>query len=387
MNLKSKETRKGLIYIGVSALAIWILMNQAVIVHIFRLLLSVISPFLMGLAIAFVFNAPMRNIENRLFKSKFFLSKLPLKSHRLLSYLITLVLISTIVGGFVISIVPDLTKTIIDFINAVPQAITDLETWISREVSLETDVGLWLQSINFDWEVVKQNIILFAQNSVEGWLNSSFNVVSGVFSTFITLTIAFVFSIYVLLGKERLAAQIDKIFRAYLSEDKITSIYKVAGQANEIYSSFVYGQVIEAMIIGTIFFVVLSFLNYPYTILISTIIAFTALIPMVGAMIGLAIGMILIATLDPIQALWFFVIFQVIQQLENNLIYPYVVGKKIGLPAIWVLVAITIGGSLFGILGIILSIPTFTLGYVLFREQVNERLEKKPDLSDSSTTP
>jgi len=384
MNLKSKETRKGLIFIGVSALAIWILMNQAVIVHIFRLLLSVISPFLMGLAIAFVFNAPMRNIENRLFKSKFFLSKLPLKSHRLLSYLITLVLISAIVGAFVISIVPDLTRTIIDFINAVPQAITDLETWISREVTLETNVGLWLQSINFDWEVVKQNIILFAQNSVEGWLNSSFNLVSGVFSTFITLTIAFVFSIYVLLGKERLAAQVDKIFRAYLGEDKIKSIYKVAGQANEIYSSFVYGQVIEAMIIGTIFFVVLSFLNYPYTILISTIIAFTALIPMVGAMIGLAIGMILIATLDPIQALWFFVIFQVIQQLENNLIYPYVVGKKVGLPAIWVLVAITIGGSLFGILGIILSIPTFTLGYVLFREQVNERLERKPDPLDAS---
>jgi predicted PurR-regulated permease PerM len=382
MNLKSKETRKGLIYIGVSALAIWILMNQAVIVHYVRLFLSVVSPFIMGLAIAFVFNAPMRNIENRLFKSKFFLSKLPLKSHRILSYLLTLILISAIVGAFVISVVPDLTRTIIDFINAVPKAITDLETWISREVTLETNVGLWLQSINFDWEVVKQNIILFAQNSVEGWLNSSFNVVSGVFSTFITLTIAFVFSIYVLLGKERLAAQVDKIMRAYLSETRIKSIYKVSHQANEIYSSFVYGQVIEAIIIGTIFFVVLSLLNYPYSILISTIIAFTALIPMVGAMIGLGIGMILIATLDPIQALWFFVIFQVIQQLENNLIYPYVVGKKVGLPAIWVLVAITIGGSLFGILGIILSIPTFTLGYVLFREQVNERLERKPELSE-----
>lgn len=382
MNLKSKETRKGLIYIGVSAIAIWILMNQAVIVHAFRLFLSVVSPFIMGLAIAFVFNAPMRNIENRLFKSKFFLSKLPLKSHRLLSYLLTLVLISAIVGAFVISVVPDLTKTIIDFINAVPQAITDLEKWISKEVTLETNVGLWLQSINFDWEVVKQNIILFAQNSVEGWLNSSFNLVSGVFNTFITLTIAFVFSIYVLLGKERLAAQVDKIMRAYLSESRIKSIYKVGHQANEIYSSFVYGQVIEAIIIGTIFFVVLSLLNYPYSILISTIIAFTALIPMVGAMIGLAIGMVLIATLDPIQALWFFVIFQVIQQLENNLIYPYVVGKKVGLPAIWVLVAITIGGSLFGILGIILSIPTFTLGYVLFREQVNERLERKPELSE-----
>jgi len=244
-------------------------------------------------------------------------------------------------------------------------------------VTLQTDMGLWLSSINFDWEIVKQNIILFAQNSVQSWLNSSFNIVSGVFNTFITLTIAFVFSIYVLMSKERLGKQVKLILKAFVAEPKIQTIYKVAHQAQEIFSSFVFGQVIEAGIIGVIFFVVLSILQYPYTILISTVIAFTALIPMVGALLGLAIGMILVATIDPIQSLWFFVIFQTIQQFENNLIYPYVVGKKIGLPAIWVLVAITIGGSLFGVMGIILSIPTFTLFYVLFKEQVIYRASQK----------
>lgn len=377
MNLKSKEIRIGLIYIGMAFLGVWVLMNQAMILHLLGLTLSVFSPFITGLAIAFVFNAPMRHIEKALFQSKFFLGKLPKSSHRILSYLITLILITAVVAGFILAVVPALTKTIIDFINAVPQAITDLETWISQEVKLETDVGLWLKSINFDWEVVKQNIILFAQNSVEEWLNSSFNLVSGVFNTFISLTIAFVFSIYVLLSKERLSSQVNLVLRAFLSDSKQSTIYKVALQAQEIYSSFVYGQVIEAGIVGIIFFVVLSLLNYPYAILISTIIAFTALIPMVGALMGLGIGMILIATIDPIQALWFFVVFQVLQQLENNLIYPNVVGKKMGLPAIWVLVAITVGGSLFGVMGIVLSIPTFTLFYVLFKEQVALKVASK----------
>ncbi len=377
MNFKSKETRKGLVYITAAFIAIWILMNQIMIVHYLRLMLSVIAPFILGLAIAFVFNGPMTKIENTLFNGKLFISKLPKKLHRILAYLITLILISVVVAGIIIAVVPALTKTIIDFINAVPQAITDFETWISNQVTLQTNVGLWLSSINFDWEVVKQNIILFAQNSVESWLNSSFNIVSGVFNTFITLTIAFVFSIYVLMSKERLGKQLRQILKAFVEESKIEAIYKVAHQAQEIFSSFVFGQVVEAGIIGVIFFVVLSILRYPYTILISTVISFTALIPMVGALIGLAIGMILIATISPVQALWFFVIFQTIQQFENNLIYPYVVGKKIGLPAIWVLVAITIGGSLFGVMGIVLSIPTFTLFYVLFKEQVAYRVEKK----------
>lgn len=382
MDLKSKEIRHGLIYIGAALLGIWVLMNQVAILMFLKLILSVISPFIWGLAMAFVFNAPMRNIENTLFKSKFFLSKLPKKTHRALSYLITLILITAVVTAVIFTVVPALTKTFIDFINAVPQAITDLENWIKREVKLETDIGLWLNSINFDWEVVKQNVITFAQNSVQSWLNSSLILVSGVFNAFITLFIAFVFSIYVLLSKERLSAQIRSVLTAYVKPARIEKIYKVGRQANEIFSSFVYGQVVEAVIIGVIFFFVLNLLGFPYVILISTLIAFTALIPMVGALLALGIGMILVATVNPVQALWFFVVFQVTQQLENNLIYPYVVGKHIGLPAMWVLVAITIGGSLFGLLGIVLSIPVFTLGYVLFKEQVKERLDKQKQMTD-----
>lgn len=377
VNIKSHEIRHGLIYIGVSFLAILVLMNQASILKYLHLMLSVISPFILGLAIAFVFNAPMRNIEMSLFGPKSFLNKLPQAVKRVTAYLITLALISAVVAVFVLTVVPGLTKTFIDFINALPKTITDLEAWISREVSLDTDLGYWLQQINFEWETVRQNILLFAQQSVKGWLDSSFLFVSGVFNTFINLIIAFVFSVYVLLGKERLIREANMILEAYVKPTRIQRIHKVAAQANTIFSSYVYGQVIEAVIVGVIFFVVMSLLRFPYTLLISVIIGFTALIPVVGSMIGMTIGMILIATKDPIQALWFYVAFQLIQQFEGNLIYPHVVGRKIGLPAIWVLVAITIGGSLFGLLGIILSIPTFTLFYVLFKERVNERLASK----------
>ncbi len=384
MNLKSKEVKHALIYIGLSFVAIMIIMNQASILNALKLMFSVVSPFILGLAIAFVFNAPMRNIEKRIFGLTPFTNKLPSSVKRVVSYLLTLILITSVLGAFVISVVPALTATIIDFINAVPQAITDLQNWIADQVTLETQVGLWLTSINFDFEVVKQNIILFAQSSVQSWLDSSFNIVSGVFSAFISLSIAFVFSIYVLLSKERLGNQIKMILKAYFPQDKIDDFMKVAHQADEIYSSFVLGQVVEAAIIGIIFFVVLSLLNFPYTILISTIIAFTALIPIVGSLLAMVIGIILIATVNPIQSFWFFVIFQTIQNLENNFIYPHVVGKNVGLPAIWVLVAITIGGSLYGVLGIILSIPTFSLFYVLFTEHISERIKTKENIPDSN---
>ena len=384
MNFKSKDAKTALIYIGLGFAAIMLIMNQVAILNIIKRMFSVVSPFLLGLAIAFIFNAPMRNIEKRIFGFAPFTNKLPASLRRILSYLVTLILITTVLGAFIISVVPALTATIIDFINAVPQAVTDLETWITNQVTLQTQVGLWLKSINFDFEIVKQNIILFAQSSVQSWLDSSFNIVSGVFSAFITLSIAFVFSVYVLLSKERLGAQLKLILNAYFSKAQVDDFMKVTRRADEIYSSFVLCQVVEAGIIGVIFFVVLTLLNFPYTILISTIISFTALIPIVGSLLAMVIGILLIATVNPIQSFWFFVIFQTIQNLENNLIYPHVVGKNVGLPAIWVLAAITIGGSLYGVLGIILSIPTFSLFYVLFGEHVNARVQRKENTPNSN---
>jgi predicted PurR-regulated permease PerM len=377
MNLKSKELRAGIIYITFAFFLVWVLMNQAVILAGLKLVLSILSPFILGLAIAFVFNAPMKHIERFLFVKPGVIIQVPKVLHRTIAYLITLILITGVVSGILFMVIPDLTKTIVDFINAVPQAVNDLEAWVMSQISLDTELGQWLESINFDFATVKANIITFAQDTVRSWFSASFNLVTGVFNTFISLFLAFVFSIYVLVSKERLQKQADMVAKAYLNPKQHNSLWRVARLANDIFSSFVFGQTVEALIVGVLFFVVLSLLNFPYVLLISTIIAFFSLIPVVGSMIAMTIGMILVATVDPIQALWFFVVYQVVQQLEGNFIYPHVVGKGVGLPAMWVLFAITVGGSLWGVVGILLSIPTLSLMYVLFKEHVKERVAQK----------
>ena len=379
MNLKSKELRAGIIYITFAFFLVWVLMNQAVILNGLKLVLSILNPFIVGLAIAFVFNAPMKHIERFLFEKPGVLIHAPKVLHRPVAYLLTLVLISSVVGGIMVIVVPDLTKTIVDFINAVPQAVNDLEAWVMTQISLDTELGQWLESINFDFATVKANIITFAQDTVRSWFNASFNLVTGVFNTFISLFLAYVFSIYVLMSKERLKKQAALIAKAYLSPKQHDNLFRVARLANDIFSSFVFGQTVEALIVGVLFFIVLSLLGFQYVLLISTIIAFFALIPVVGSMIAMGIGMILVATVDPIQALWFFVVYQVVQQLEGNFIYPHVVGKGVGLPAMWVLFAITVGGSLWGVVGILLSIPLLSLMYVLFKEHVKARVVSKSE--------
>lgn len=377
MNLKSKELRSGIIYITFAFFLVWVLMNQAVILSALKLVLSILNPFIVGLAIAFVFNAPMKHIERFLFDKPGVLIQLPKVVHRPIAYLLTLVLIGSVVGGIMIIVVPDLTKTIVDFINAVPKAVNDLEAWVMTQISLDTELGQWLDSINFDFATVKANIITFAQDTVRSWFNASFNFVTGVFNTFISLFLAYVFSIYVLMSKERLQKQAELIAKAYLSPKHQDNLFRVGRLANDIFSSFVFGQTVEALIVGVLFFIVLSVLGFPYVLLISTIIAFFALIPVVGSMIAMGIGMILVATVEPIRALWFFVVYQVVQQLEGSFIYPHVVGKGVGLPAMWVLFAITVGGSLWGVVGILLSIPLLSLMYVLFKEHVKARVAQK----------
>lgn len=379
MNLRSKELRAGLLYITFGFFMVWILMNQAVILAWLKLLLSILSPFILGLAIAFVFNAPMRAIERFLFEKPGVMVQVPKVLHRTIAYLITLILISGVVAGILLMVIPDLTRTIVEFINAVPKAVNDLEQWLMTQISLDTELGQWLDSINFDFATVKANIIAFAQDTVRSWFNASFNLVTGVFNTFIQLFLAFVFSIYVLMSKDRLKKQADLVAKAYLNAKQHAGLWRVARLANDIFSSFVFGQTVEALIVGVLFFIVLTLLKFPYVLLISTIIAFFSLIPVVGSMIAMTIGMILVATVEPVRALWFFVVYQVVQQLEGNFIYPHVVGKGVGLPAMWVLFAITVGGSLWGIVGILMSIPTFSLMYVLFKEHVKEKVAQKSE--------
>ena len=205
------------------------------------------------------------------------------------------------------------------------------------------------------------------------------SIVSGV----TTFVIAFVFSCYVLLQKEKLSVQVKKVVYAFFPERRCEWLFEVAGLASKAFSSFFTGQCVEALILGCMFFIVMSILNMPYTLLVSVLIAFTALIPIFGAFIGCFVGAFLILMVDPMKMLVFVVTFLILQQIEGNLIYPKVVGSSVGLPSIWVLAAVSIGGSLMGIVGMLIFIPIVSVVYTLFKASVYKHLRKKRrDISD-----
>ena len=189
--------------------------------------------------------------------------------------------------------------------------------------------------------------------------------------------IAFVFACYILLQKEKLGLQCRKALFALLPKRVAERVISVCSLSHRVFSSFITGQCVEAVILGTMFFVAMSILKMPYALLVGCLIAVTALIPIVGAFIGCGVGAFLILMVSPMQALIFVIMFLILQQVEGNLIYPHVVGSSVGLPSIWVLFAVTVGGSLMGVLGMLLFIPLTSVLYTLFREFVYKRLREK----------
>ncbi|MDO5389390.1 MAG: AI-2E family transporter, partial [Clostridia bacterium] len=228
---------------------------------------------------------------------------------------------------------------------------------------------------NWDWKTVFSYIENFLKSG-GNVLNSTIGVVRTIFSTTVNIIIGLIFAIYILLQKEKLSVQCAKILFAIVPKKYAVKTIDIAKMTYGIFSSFVTGQCLEACILGTMFFIVLSICRMPYSLLIGVLIAFTALIPIVGAFIGCFISALLILMISPIKAVIFVAIFLILQQIEGNLIYPHVVGNSVGLPSMWVLVAVTVGANLFGVLGILFFIPLSSVIYALFKTWVNNRIKK-----------
>ena len=230
-----------------------------------------------------------------------------------------------------------------------------------------------LELTEINWDSVLGSVIDFLKNGAGDVLNSTVSVASGIISGIVNVVISFIFALYVLAQKERLADQGRRILSAYLPQAVGAKILEICSLLYRNFSSFITGQCLEAVILGTMFVVTMSLFRMPYALMVGVLIAFTALIPIVGGFIGCAVGAFLILIDNPLQALWFVILFLVLQQIEGNLIYPKVVGNSVGLPAIWVLMAVSVGGSLFGISGMLFFIPLTSSGYALLRESVNDR--------------
>ncbi len=244
--------------------------------------------------------------------------------------------------------------------------------------------AVWLEELNLnldltsiDWREIITQVVNFLQNGAGNVLNTTFTVASGIFNGIVTGFLAIVFSFYLLMNKEKLGSQAKQLLYALLKEPHADYLVRVGQMTNRTFSKFLSGQCVEAVILATLFFVSMSILRFPYAMIISTLIAFTALIPVFGAFIGCVVGAFLILLVDPVRAFWFVVLFLFLQQFEGNIIYPRVVGSSVGLPSMWVLVAVTLGGSMMGVLGMLVYIPMFSVLYRLIREAVSDRLKTK----------
>lgn len=370
----SRQTRKHLMQVIAFAILLYCAIEHLdVVLGALGFILEIAMPFLSGGVIAFILNVPMKKIEKHLFTKNRKMDKF----RRPLAYVLTLVCLIGILALALVVVVPELGNTITLLAEQIPIAVKNAQEWLAQIPEKWPALAPAIEELNIDWSSVSASAVKFVQGIASGVVSSGVGFFSSVVSGVASFVIGFVFSIYVLFQKEKLSSQAKQVLYAIFPDKVTEKVIEVARLSNQIFSNFLSGQCLEAVILGTMFVIAMSIFGMPYAMLTGIVIAITALIPIFGAFIGCVIGMLLIVMVDPIQALWFLVLFLVLQQLEGNLIYPHVVGGSIGLPSIWVLVAVTVGGNLFGIAGILIFIPLCSVLYALFRTFVKKRLVER----------
>ncbi len=341
--------------------------------------LGILQPFLIGCFAAFLINIPMRWIEKLLFYRVSPQAKI-YRFKRVIGLLLTLAVVAIFIVSIFKLIIPTVASTIGNIINAIPGALDELNLWLlSHEIDtneLTQQLTKKIPSIknlsldNISWE----QIASISSDYITQILSTTTNIVSLIFFFLADVIIAFCFSLYLLFSKETLSRHLKKLLYAFLPEKLCDRLIQIGQLSVDTFCDFFSGQFTEACILGFLFFIILTLMKMPYTVLISVLITITAMIPVFGAFIGCAVGALLILIADPLKAVIFTITFLIVQQLEGNLIYPHVVGGKVGLPSLWVLVAVTVGGGLMGVLGMLLFIPAFSVAYKLLRERAIQRL-------------
>ncbi len=370
----SKETMSRIRHLIIFTIVVAVLgVNYQKLLVLLGDVVSLISPFILGGTIAFILNVPMRGIEKHIAPGKARRWKRPL------SLVLTIVAVIGVLLLVIFVVSPELVRTLMGLTESVPAFFENVGRQLEEFFAMYPDVVAMIQSFEFDWEKTVKDIAGFLTNGAGTMLTSTLNAAASIASGVVNFFVGFVFAVYILLQKETLSRQMKKLLKAFLSEKHYETVNRVAALTQRTFSNFLAGQCLEAVILGSMFFLVLSILRMPYALLIGVLIGFTALIPMFGAFIGCGVGAFLILMVNPVQALIFVVVFLLLQQIEGNFIYPHVVGGSVGLPSIWVLVAVTVGGNAMGVVGMLVFIPLCSVIYALIRQMVNNRLEVKAE--------
>lgn len=382
MELSRSTMKKLMGLIAFAAVCFALCQRLETVGTVLTFVISMLAPFLIGSALAFVLNVPMRFIEDKLFSSLKAQKKLSPALRRIISLLLTFVFVLLIIAVLVLVVAPQLAATIAGLGVTIQEFLGRVILWAQTEFANNPKLVDQLNSLtidwrSIDWEGILAKIMNFLKNGAGDVLSSTISVAKGFVSGIATAFVAFVFSCYLLLQKEKLGLQFRKALYALLPKAAAKRFVEICALSHRVFASFITGQCLEAIILGGMFFVTMTIFRMPYALLVGCLIAVTALIPIVGAFIGCGVGAFLILMVSPTKALIFVIVFLVLQQIEGNLIYPHVVGNSVGLPSIWVLAAVSIGGSLMGVVGMLIFIPLVSVVYTLFREFVYKRLKEK----------
>lgn len=350
----------------------WALNNFQIILDIFNSILAVIMPFLLGIMIAFILNVLMIRIEKIL--SRFILDKKYTSFKRVISIIVSLLIVIGVIGIIITLIIPELTNAIKVIVKSFPETFEQLQVWINQNGNSFPQLETWINSV--DLNSIASELSGLFKIGLTGMLGSTVDVISMFFTSILNLVVGIVFALYILMSKETLKRQSHKLIDAYIPKRISVKLLEVGTLARTTFSNFVIGQTVEAFILGTLCAVGMAVLNLPYAPMVGSLVGITAFVPIVGAFIGGGIGAFMILTVDPMQALIFIIFLVVLQQLEGDLIYPRVVGSSVGLPSIWVLFAVTVGGGLWGITGMLFSVPVLSVVYAFIKGHVNKSVTK-----------
>lgn len=370
--MENKKTLRNIV--GIAAFCIllyWGLQNLNDVAHFVGTINSLLTPFFLGGAMAFIFNVPMRAIERHIPKKME-------KVRRPMSLTLTLLAVVGVLMVVFLLVVPQLQETVQKIIRRLPAFWVSVQDYMYQLMTEYPALSEWLKEpVSIDWASLTKNAVNWMQTSGLALVGNTVSAATGIISGFVSFFIGFIFAIYLLSQKEALGRQGKMLLYAWLPEKKADKVLEVAALTNRTFSNFLSGQCLEACILGCLFAIGMLLFHMPYVLLVSVLVAVTALIPVFGAFIGCFVGAFLILIDNPMQAVVYVILFFVIQQIEGNLIYPRVVGNSVGLPSIWVLAAVTLGGSTMGVVGMLVMIPLCSVLYSLLRTATRNKLREK----------
>ncbi len=372
MSIKRNWNRM-LVLLLIVVLVYWAVNNLEALQTVLNVVGSAFMPFIIGSALAFILHLPVNFLEKKLVKW----TGRYRSWYRIVTILLSFLLVALFIYLLIFLIIPDLQQTVLSFVEVVPDAVRRIIQWFTDFIENNPNVVEYVQELEIDFNSLQQQAIDTVQTFATGLVGSTFTFVSSTIGSVVTVVIAMIFAVYLLSQKETLVRQVKKLVYSIWSLKWANYIVNVGKKANETFSNFVGGQITEALILGVMVYVGMWIFDFPYRLSVAAAMGALALIPIYGAFLGGLVGFILISVVSFRQALWFILFILVIQFVEGNLIYPRVVGNSVGLPGIWVLMVVSVGGSLFGLIGMLIAVPTVSLIYSLISATVNDRLDRR----------